>query len=66
MDMITSNSAKAARLDPYGIGPGLPADIVVLGADSVHEALRKQSPRRHVFKNGREVARSSLKQELLR
>ncbi len=66
MDMITSNSAKAARLDPYGIAPGTIADIVVLGAGSVHEALRTQSPRRHVFKNGREVARSSLKQELLR
>jgi cytosine deaminase len=65
MDMITSNSAKAARFDSYGIGPGTVADIVVLGADSVHEALRTQSPRRHVFKNGREVARSSLKQELL-
>src|ERR1019366_1185097 len=64
MDMITSNSAKAARFDSYGIGPGTVADIVVLGADSVHEALRTQSPRRHVFKNGREVARSSLKQEL--
>lgn len=66
MDMITSNSAKAARLDNYGIAPGLTADIVVLGTRSVHEALRSQSPRRHVFKNGREVARSSLTQELLR
>jgi cytosine deaminase len=66
MDMITSNSAKAARLDPYGIGPDLIADLVVLGADSVHEALRTQSPRRHVFKAGREVARSSLRQELLK
>ena len=66
MDMITANSAKAARVDRYGIGPGAVADIVVLGADTVHEALRTQAPRRHVFKNGREVARSHLRQELLR
>lgn len=66
MDMITSNSARAARLDAYGIAPDLIADLVVLGADSVHEALRTQDPRRHVFKAGREVARSSLRQELLR
>jgi hypothetical protein len=37
----------------------------VVGAPSVHEALRLQPPRLHVFKDGREVARSVLTQELL-
>jgi len=65
MDAVTVNSAKAARLTDYGIAPGMRADLVVVGAPSVHEALRLQPPRRHVFKDGREVARSSLSQTLL-
>ena len=65
MSMVTDNAAKAARLTDYGIAPGKPADLVVVGAPSVHEAIRLQPPRRHVFKNGREVARSTLSQELL-
>jgi cytosine deaminase len=65
MDMITVNSARAARVAGYGIAPGMPADLVVVGAPSLHEALRLQPPRLHVFKNGREVARSTLTQELL-
>jgi len=65
MSMVTDNAAKAARVTDYGIAPGKPADLVVVGAPSVHEAIRLQPPRRHVFKNGREVARSTLSQELL-
>jgi cytosine deaminase len=64
-DMITVNSAKAARVPDYGIAPGCAADLVVVDAPSVHEALRLQPVRRHVFKDGREVARSVMKRELL-
>lgn len=64
-DMITVNSAKAARVSDYGIAPGMRADLVVVGAPSVHEALRVQPPRRHVIKDGREVARAFLSQELV-
>jgi hypothetical protein len=32
----------------------------------VHEALRRQPVRRHVFKDGREIARSTATHELLR
>jgi cytosine deaminase len=63
--MVTDNSAKAARVAAYGVAPGKPADLVVVGAPSVHEAIRLQPPRRHVFRRGREVARSTLSQELL-
>jgi cytosine deaminase len=63
--MITVNSAKAARVADYGIAPGNKADFVVVGAPSVHEAIRLQPPRRHVFKNGREVAHAVLTQELV-
>ena len=65
MDMITVNAARAARVADYGIAPRMRADLVVVGAPSVHEALRLQPPRLHVFKDGREVARSVLTQELL-
>jgi len=50
----------------YGIAAGNRADLVVSAAPSAHEAIRLLPPRRrHVFKGGREVARSTLKQELL-
>jgi cytosine deaminase len=65
VSMVTDNAAKAARVSGYGIAAGNRADLVVVGAPSVHEAIRLQPPRRHVFKGGREVARSTLKQELL-
>jgi cytosine deaminase len=65
IDMITSNAARAARVADYGIAPGMRADLVVVGARSVHEALRLQPPRLYVIKDGREVARSSLTQALL-
>src|SRR3954469_9470865 len=66
MSMVTENAAKAARVDDYGIAPGKRADLVVVGATSVHEAIRMQPLRRHVIKGGREVARSVVSQELLK
>jgi cytosine/creatinine deaminase len=65
MDMITVNAARAARVTDYGIAAGMRADLVVVDAASVHEALRLEPPRLHVFKDGREVARSTMTQELL-
>lgn len=65
-DMVTVNAARAARLDDYGLAPGRRADLVVLDAPSVHEALRLQPPRRHVIKDGQEVARTRLSRELLK
>src|SRR5499427_5615069 len=63
-DMVTVNAARAARLADYGIAPGNKADLVVVGAPSVRQALRLQPPRRHVIKNGIEIARTSVTQEL--
>ena len=65
MDMVTGNAAKAARVQDYGIAAGNRADLVVVGAPSVHEAIRLQPLRRHVIKNGREVAHSVVTQELV-
>ena len=66
MSMVTESAAKAARIEDYGIAPGKRADLVVVGAPSVHEAIRLQPLRRHVIKSGREVVRSVVSQELLR
>src|SRR5882757_1316265 len=66
MSMVTESAAKAARVNDYGIAPGKRADLVVVGAPSVHEAIRLQPLRRHVIKGGREVARSVVSQELLK
>ena len=64
-DMITDNAARAARLANYGTRCGCRADLVVVGAPSIHEALRLQPLRTHVIKNGVEVARATVSQELL-
>lgn len=66
MSMVTDNAAKAARVEDYGIAEGKRADLVVVGAPSVHEAIRLQPLRRHVIKDGREVARSTVIHELLK
>jgi cytosine/creatinine deaminase len=64
-DMITINSAKAARVTDYGIAVGCRADLVIIDAPSVHEALRQQPLGRRVLKDGREIARSSATRKLL-
>jgi cytosine/creatinine deaminase len=59
-DMITVNAARAMRLERYGIEPGSRADLVLLDAQTVHEALREVPPRRLVFYGGKLVAESRL------
>lgn len=59
-DMVTVNAARAMRLEGYGIEPGARADLVLLDATSVHEALRLIPPRRYVFYGGRLLAESRL------
>lgn len=65
IDMITVNAARALRLSNYGIAEGNSADIVVVDAPSVHEALRTRADRRAVVKAGRIVFESRPPAELL-
>ncbi len=59
-DLITYNAAKTLRVqDRYGIEEGKPADFLLLDAPSAFEALRLIPARLHVFKGGREVARTT-------
>jgi cytosine deaminase len=64
LDMITVNAARAMRLDGYGTEPGDRADLVLLDAATVHEALRLVPPRRLVFHAGRLLAESRLESVL--
>lgn len=57
-DMITTNAAKAMRLEGYGVEPGNRADLVLIEARSAHEAMRLIPLRRAVFYGGRLVAES--------
>ena len=58
--MPTVNGARALRLEGYGLKPGDRADVVVLEAKNATEAIRFQSPRRWVIKNGRVVAETTV------
>jgi cytosine/creatinine deaminase len=55
-EMVTYNAAKGMRLDHYGLGKGDFADLVLLDAGGVHDALRLQPDRLLVVKRGRVVA----------
>ncbi|MQA72920.1 MAG: amidohydrolase family protein [Solirubrobacterales bacterium] len=57
-DMVSANAARALRLDGYGIEPGALADLVLIEAPTVRDALRLLPPRRAVFHRGRLVAES--------
>jgi len=53
----TVNAAKALRIEKdYGVEEGKRADLVILEAESIPEAIRTQPARRAVIKRGRLVA----------
>ena len=57
-DMITVNAAEAMNVPGFGLKEGNSAHLVVLGVDSVLEALRWQAPPRYVISHGRLIAES--------
>ena len=54
-DLITTAPARAMGLADYGLREGNKADLVVLNAESVHEALTCHEAPAHVIKDGKEV-----------
>lgn len=54
--MMTTNAARMLRLKDYGLAPGCMADLVVLDALSVQDAILLQAPRLAVVKGGQQVA----------
>ena len=60
LDMVTVNAARALHLEGYGMAVGDKADLVVVGATSVREALRLLPPRRYVLHGGEVVSESRV------
>ncbi len=54
-DLITTNAAEALSIPNYGLKEGCSADLVVLNATSVWEAIWNHEAPQHVFKNGVEI-----------
>jgi len=55
-EAVTCNGAKVMGLEGYGLMPGCRADMVVLQAADVHEALRLKPARLFVIRRGRVIA----------
>jgi cytosine/creatinine deaminase len=55
-EAVTVNGAKALGLKDYGLEPGCHADMVVLQARTVHEAIRLRPARLHVIRGGEVIA----------
>jgi cytosine deaminase len=55
-DLITTHAASALGIPDFKLLPGNPANLVVLDAENVWEAIWSHSPPLHVVKDGREVS----------
>jgi cytosine deaminase len=51
-DMITLNAAKAMRISDYGLALGNEADLVVLDAENLRDALAYHGAPLYVMKRG--------------
>lgn len=58
-DAITVNTAKTMGLEGYGLDVGCKADLVLLQAADVSEALRLKPNRLFVIKAGKVIARTA-------
>lgn len=58
--MLTTHGATSLGLADYGLEPGCAADLVLLDAASVHEAIGQQAPVTHVVSHGRLVGENRL------
>jgi cytosine/adenosine deaminase-related metal-dependent hydrolase len=56
LDVVTTGGAKALGLPNYGLAPGCSADVVLVAAETVAEAVAQRPGSRTVVKRGRVVA----------
>lgn len=63
-DFITTNAAKALRLEDYGLEPGCKADLNVLAAPTIQHVLRLQQPPAAVIRGGKVLATNSIESTL--
>jgi cytosine deaminase len=57
-EAVTFNGAKVMGLDGYGLEPGCRADIIILQAADIHEALRLKPARLFVIRGGKIIAQT--------
>jgi cytosine deaminase len=61
-DMVTVDAARAINLRDFGLAVGKRADLVVLDAPDVLEALRGHAPPAHVISHGKIVDVAAMAQ----
>ena len=57
-DAVTRNGARTLGLEDYGLEPGCHADLVILQAADIHEALRLKPVRLYVIRRGKIISRT--------
>ena len=62
MDAVTAQAARTIGITNYGVNPGCAADLVLLEATSVSEAIATAPPNRTVLKAGQIIAQTKLNQ----
>ena len=63
-DMITVDAAKILGLEDYGLEIGKNANLVILDATDVREAIRLDSDRLYVIRKGKVVAQTERETKL--
>ena len=58
LEAATYGGARALGVEPYGLTPGAPADLVVVKAQTAAQAVVQHPVRELVLKQGRVVARN--------
>ncbi len=66
LDIATRNAAQAIGIKDYGVKPGCRADLVLLDATSVSDAIAAAPPSRTVIKAGKVVAQTQVNQHFWR
>jgi cytosine deaminase len=61
LELVSGNGAKALGIESYGIGVGHPADLLLVEAETVAEAVAQRPHARTVRKGGRVVAGEPLR-----
>jgi cytosine deaminase len=57
-EAVTTNAARVMGLEGYGLAPGCRADVVILQAADIHEALRLKPARLFVIRRGNIIAQT--------
>jgi cytosine deaminase len=57
-ETVTTNGARVMGIQKYGLEPGCRADVVILQAMDVHDALRLKPARLFVIRRGKIIAQT--------